>query len=264
VVESINDALWPRDTLVLIEAMDTAARPHSQIGSPAKSRDKASRVLVVDDDERLRETLRRGLTLHGFEVGVASDAGAALGYVQARWPDVIVLDIMMPGMDGVSLCRVVRENSSVPILMLTARDAVDDRVAGLEAGADDYIAKPFELKELVARIDAVLRRLRLDAPRQELLSYADITLNWKSWSAFRSRRRISLTATEFRLLELFVRQPERLLTRDDIMMELGEQSPVESNVVDVHVANLRRKLEEEGRPRLIQTIRGAGYMLKEE
>jgi two-component system response regulator MprA len=148
--------------------------------------------------------------------------------------------------------------------MLTARDAVDDRVAGLEAGADDYIAKPFELKELVARIDAVLRRLRLDAPRQEQLSYADLTLNWMAWSAFRSERRISLTATEFRLLELFMRQPEKLLTRDDIMVELGEQSPVESNVVDVHVANLRRKLEEEGRPRLIQTIRGAGYMLKEE
>jgi two-component system response regulator MprA len=254
-----------RDTLFLTESMNEAdSRPHLQFGSSAQSRDKTSRVLVVDDDERLRVTLRRGLALHGFEVGLASDAGGALGYVRARWPDVIVLDIMMPGMDGISLCRVVRESSSIPILMLTARDAIDDRVAGLEAGADDYIAKPFELKELVARIEAVLRRLSLDAPRQDQISYADLTLNSKSWSAFRSGRRIPLTATEFRLLELFMRHPEQLLTRDDIMMELGEQSPVESNVVDVHVANLRRKLEAEGRPRLIQTIRGAGYMLKEE
>jgi two-component system, OmpR family, response regulator MprA len=243
---------------------EPASRPNTQTNSPAKSRDNVSRVLVVDDDERLREALRRGLALHGFEVGLASDAGAALGYVQARWPDVLVIDIMMPGMDGISLCRVVRESSSVPILMLTARDAVEDRVAGLEAGADDYIVKPFDLQELVARIEAILRRLALDSPRQDKLSYADLILNWKAWSAFRAGERIPLTATEFRLLELFMRQPERLLTRDDIMAELGEQSPIESNVVDVHVANLRRKLEEKGRPRLIQTIRGAGYMLKED
>jgi two-component system response regulator MprA len=219
---------------------------------------------VVDDDERLLGTLRRGLALHGFEVGLAGDAGTALGYVQASWPDVIVLDIMMPGMDGISLCRVVRESSSVPILMLTARDAVADRVAGLEAGADDYVVKPFALEELVARIGSVLRRLTLDSPRQEQLAYADLILNWKSWSAFRAGIRIPLTATEFRLLELFMRRSGQLLTRDEIMMELSEQSPIESNVIDVHVANLRRKLEADKRPRLIQTIRGAGYMLTEQ
>jgi two-component system response regulator MprA len=212
----------------------------------------------------LRETLRRGLTLRGFEVGAAGDAGGAIGYVQARWPDVLVLDVMMPGMDGVSLCRVIRENSSVPILMLTARDAVSDRVAGLEAGADDYIVKPFDLDELVARIQAILRRLKLDTPRLEELSYADLILNWNTWSAFRDSDRIPLTATEFRLLELFMRRPEHLVTRDDIMRELGDDSPVESNVVDVHVANLRKKLEAGERPRVIQTIRGAGYMLRTE
>ena len=241
-----------------------ASRPQPEPGYRGRLRGKGARVLVVDDDERLREALRRGLSLHGFEAGLAADAGAALGYVRAQWPDVIVIDVMMPGMDGISLCRTVRESSSVPILMLTAKDAVEDRVAGLEAGADDYVVKPFDLQELIARIEAILRRLALDAPRQEELSYADMTLNWKSWSAFRAGQRISLTATEFRLLELFMRQPDTLLTRDDVMAEMGEQSPVESNVVDVHVANLRRKLEAGGRPRLIQTIRGAGYMLKEE
>jgi two-component system response regulator MprA len=243
---------------------ESASRSHPPVTPSAESRGEASRVLVVDDDDRLRETLRRGLTLRGFDVGLANDAGTALAYVQASWPDVIVLDIMMPGMDGVSLCRVVRQTSSVPILMLTARDAVDDRVAGLEAGADDYIAKPFELRELVARIEAALRRMRLATAKHEELSYADLTLNTKSWSAFRSGERVPLTATEFRLLELFMRRPEQLIKRDDVMIELGDQSPVESNVVDVHVANLRRKLEAESRPRLIQTIRGAGYMLKEE
>jgi two-component system response regulator MprA len=243
---------------------DAASRPQPLKGSPLKSPEESPRVLVVDDDERLRETLRRGLTLHGFEVGLAGDAGAALGFVQARWPDVLVVDVMMPGMDGISLCRTVRESSSVPILMLTAKDAIEDRVSGLEAGADDYIVKPFDLQELVARIRSILRRLALDAPRPEELSYADLTLNWKSWSAYRAGHRLVLTATEFRLLELFMRQPETLLTRDDVIREMAEQSPVESNVVDVHVANLRRKLEAEGRPRLIQTIRGAGYMLKEE
>jgi two-component system response regulator MprA len=224
---------------------------------------RAIRVLVVDDDERLLIALRRGLSLHGFDVGPARDSGQALGYLQAAWPDIMVLDVMMPGMDGLSLCKLVRENSSLPILMLTARDSVPDRVAGLEAGADDYVVKPFDLDELVARIRTLLRRARRDAPERERLSYADLSLDRKLWAASRAGKALSLTATEFRLLEQFMRHAGQVLTRDDIIIALwGEDCPAESNVVDVHVANLRQKLEAEGACRLIQTIRGVGYSLR--
>jgi two-component system response regulator MprA len=224
---------------------------------------RATRVLVVDDDERLLTALRRGLSLHGFDVGLARDSGQAFGYLQAAWPDIMVLDVMMPGMDGLSLCKLVRENSSLPILMLTARDSVPDRVAGLEAGADDYLVKPFDLDELVARIRTLLRRARSDVPERERLSYADLSLDRKLWAASRAGKALSLTATEFRLLEQFMRHPGQVLTRDDIMTALwGEDCPAESNVVDVHVANLRQKLEAEGARRLIQTVRGVGYSLR--
>jgi two-component system response regulator MprA len=224
-----------------------------------------TRVLVVDDDERLLIAMRRGLSLRGFDVGLARDSGQALGYLQAAWPDIMVLDVMMPGMDGLSLCKLVRENSSLPILMLTARDSVPDRVAGLEAGADDYLVKPFDLDELVARIRALLRRTRLDVAERETLSYADLSLDRKLWAVSRGGKALSLTATEFRLLEQFMRRPEQVLTRDDIIAALwGEDRPAESNVVDVHVASLRQKLEAEDAPRLIQTIRGVGYSLRKE
>jgi two-component system, OmpR family, response regulator MprA len=226
---------------------------------------RVTRVLVVDDDERLLIAMRRGLSLRGFDVGLARDSGQALGYLQAAWPDIMVLDVMMPGMDGLSLCKLVRENSSLPILMLTARDSVPDRVAGLEAGADDYLVKPFDLDELVARIRALLRRTRLDVAERETLSYADLSLDRKLWAVSRGGKALSLTATEFRLLEQFMRRPEQVLTRDDIIAALwGEDRPAESNVVDVHVASLRQKLEAEDAPRLIQTIRGVGYSLRKE
>ena len=223
------------------------------------------RILAVDDDQRLLAALQRGLSLRGFDVGLARDAGQALAYLQARWPDIIVLDIMMPGMDGLTLCRLVRQNAAVPILMLTARDSVPDRVAGLEAGADDYLVKPFAFDELVARIHALLRRARPDAPKGEQLSYADLTLDRRSWAAFRGGEPLSLTAKEFRLLEQFTRSPEQVLTREDILAAVwGEECPADSNVVDVHVANLRQKLDAGGRTQLIQTVRGVGYMLKGE
>jgi two-component system response regulator MprA len=222
-------------------------------------------VLVVDDDRRLLAALRRGLSLRGFNVGLARDAGEALGYLRARWPDIIVLDIMMPGMDGLSLCRLVRETEATPILMLTARDSVVDRVAGLEAGADDYLVKPFAFDELVARIQALLRRTRPSAPAIERLSYADLMLDRKTWTVTRAGERLVLTATEFRLLEQFMRAAEQVKTREELLVGLwGEDSPVESNVIDVHIANLRQKLETGGQPRLVQTIRGVGYMLKKE
>ena len=238
--------------------------PNESLGSSSGQRQQA-KVLVVDDDERLLAALRRGLSLRGFDAGLARDSGQAIGYLQANWPDIIVLDIMMPGMDGLSLCRLIRESSALPILMLTARDSVPDRVAGLQAGADDYLIKPFALDELVARLDALLRRARPRQPaKADKLTYAGITLDRKGWSAIRGGQTLDLTATEFRLLEIFMRQSEEVLTRDDIVLGLwGEDYPGESNVVDVHVANLRQKLEESSQPRLIQTVRGVGYSMRQ-
>jgi two-component system response regulator MprA len=226
---------------------------------------QATKLLVVDDDERLLTALHRGLSLRGFDVGLARDSGQALGYFQVRWPDVMVLDIMMPGMDGLSLCRLVRETSALPILMLTARDSVPDRVDGLRAGADDYLVKPFALDELVARLDALLRRARSQpVQKSDELTYKDVRLDRKTWSAARGSAPLSLTATEFRLLEHLLRHPGEVYTREELIVGLwGEDYPGESNVVDVHVANLRQKLEEGGRPRLIQTVRGVGYSLRE-
>jgi len=220
------------------------------------------RVLVVDDDERLLLALSRGLRLRGFQVALASEASQALPYLDAGWPQVVVLDVMLPGTDGLTLCQRVRQSSDVPILMLTARDSVPDRVAGLEAGADDYLVKPFSLDELVARLRALLRRAA-DRPRPRRLAYADLELDLRSWRASRGGQPLPLTATEFRLLELFLRHPEEVLSRDEVLAAVwGDDPPVESNVVDVHVANLRQKLESGGRPRLIQTVRGVGYVLR--
>jgi two-component system response regulator MprA len=237
-------------------------------GTNPRSGDEGSeqaRVLVVDDDRRLLTALQRGLSMRGFNVGLARDSGEALGYLQGQWPDIIVLDIMMPGMDGLSLCRLVRQTQSTPILMLTARDSVPDRVAGLEAGADDYLVKPFALDELIARIQALLRRSRPSVPPPQRLSYADLVLDRKAWTAVRGGQPLTLTATEFRLLDKFMRSPEQVLTREELLAGFwGEDSPVESNVIDVHVANLRQKLETGGRSRLIRTIRAVGYMLKKD
>ncbi len=242
--------------------------PRSGSGGLGPSGDEGSeqpRVLVVDDDRRLLTALQRGLSLRGFNVGLARDSGEAFGYLRGQWPDIIVLDIMMPGMDGLTLCRLVRETESTPILMLTARDSVADRVAGLEAGADDYLVKPFALDELVARVQALLRRSRASVPPTERLSYANLVLDRKAWTAMRGEEQLILTATEFRLLDKFMRSPEQVLTREELLAGLwGEDSPVESNVIDVHVANLRQKLEAGDRSRLIQTIRAVGYMLKKD
>jgi two-component system response regulator MprA len=222
-------------------------------------------VLLVDDDERLLGALRRGLSLRSFQVDVARNADEALARLQTREPDLIVLDILMPGMDGLNLCRLVRDRFALPILMLTARDAVPDRVAGLEAGADDYLVKPFDLQELVARIRALLRRASAEATRKEQVSYGDLSLNPRRWFAQRAGEPLALTATEFRLLDLFMRSPGQVFTREDILATLwgDEWLGMESNVVDVHVANLREKLEASGRPRIIKTVRGVGYLLGE-
>jgi len=226
----------------------------------------SSRVLVVDDDEALLSALKRGLSLRGFDVSLARDAGQALPFLHGNWPDVIVLDIMMPGMDGLTFCRFVRGKVAVPILMITARDSVPDRVAGLEAGADDYLIKPFDLDELVARLRALIRRMESRPVEVGPLSYADVVLDARHWAATRGGEPLQLTAKEFRLLEQFIRMPEHVLSREALLAAVwGEEwLDTRSNVVDVHLANLRQKLEANGRSRLIQTVRSVGYMLKED
>jgi two-component system, OmpR family, response regulator MprA len=214
------------------------------------------RVLVVDDDPPLRRMLERTLIAEGFDVTLAADGGAALVAAEQTAPDVIVLDVAMPVLDGFAVCRRLRHKGlPTPILMLTARDAVPDRVAGLEAGADDYLVKPFAVQELIARIRALTRR-RLDASTR--LSYADLTLDLDTRVVSRGNRVIELTGREADLLELLLREPTRTLTRDRAIDEIWGGA-AEPNVVDRYVTRLRRKL---GEPPVIRTVRGAGFLLR--
>jgi two-component system response regulator MprA len=214
------------------------------------------RVLVVDDDPPLRRMLHRSLSAEGFEVTVAPDGGAALLAAERSAPDVIVLDVAMPAMDGLSVCRRLRSRGlPTPILMLTARDAVSDRVAGLEAGADDYLVKPFAIQELIARLRALTRRGK---SADERLAYADLTLEVSARTATRGGRTIELTGRETALLELLLRDPGRTVTRDRAIDEIWGGA-AEDNVVDRYVTRLRRKL---GDPPLIRTLRGAGFVLR--
>jgi DNA-binding response OmpR family regulator len=224
--------------------------------------DQSGRVLVVDDDTRLLVSLNRGLALRGFQPECSETLAEALARLEDGWPQVVVLDVGMPGMDGMTFCRLIRDRFSVPILMLTARDAIEDRVAGLESGADDYLVKPFALDELVARLRVLLRRFRPQEPAR-LLAYADLSLDRASWQASRSGQGLDLTATEFRLLEALLSPPETVYTREELLGKIwGDPGAASSNVVDAHVANLRRKLEAGDRSRLIQTVRQAGYKLQ--
>jgi two-component system, OmpR family, response regulator MprA len=224
--------------------------------SPVGEAGDAERVLVVDDDPPLRRMLERTLVAEGFEVTLAADGGAALVQAERAAPDVIVLDVAMPALDGLAVCRRLRgKGLSTPILMLTARDAVPDRVAGLEAGADDYLVKPFAVQELIARIRALTRRGTESGP---LLSYSDLTLDSDMRKATRAGRVIELTGREAALLELLLRAPGRTVTREYALAEIWD-SAAEPNVVDRYVTRLRRKLAE---PQLIRTIRGAGFALR--
>ena len=214
------------------------------------------RVLVVDDDPSLRRMLARTLAAEGFDVTLASDGGAALAATERSAPDVIVLDVAMPAVDGLSVCRRLRGRGlPTPILMLTARDAVADRVAGLEAGADDYLVKPFAMAELVARLRALTRRGRTP---EAVLSYADLTLDLGARSATRGGRSIELTGREVALLELLLRETGRVVTRERALREIW-QDAAEPNVVDRYLTRLRRKL---GQPALIRTVRGTGFVLR--
>ncbi|MQY15496.1 Response regulator MprA [Streptomyces sp. RB5] len=221
------------------------------------------RVLVVDDDEAVRRSLAHALTRDGYEVSLAPDGITALDTLGRARHDAVVLDILMPEPNGLEVCRRLRESGdSTPILMLTARDLVSDRVAGLDAGADDYLAKPFALDELRARLRALLRR---SGAAREVLSYADLELDTSACRATRAGRRLELTRTEYALLELFLRNPERVLSRTLIFDSVwGYDFGTSSNALWVYVSYLRGKLEADGGARLIQTVRGLGYVLREE
>jgi two-component system, OmpR family, response regulator MprA len=219
----------------------------------------ADRVLVVDDDPPLRRMLARTLAAEGYEVTVAGDGGAAMVSVERAVPDVIVLDVAMPGLDGLTVARRLRgKGLPTPILMLTARDAVPDRVAGLEAGADDYLVKPFAVQELIARLRALTRRGSSESAAGGLRSYGDLTFEGSARRAVRGGRAIELTGREADLLELLLREAGRVVTRDRAIEEIWDDA-AEPNVVDRYVTRLRRKL---GDPPLIQTVRGSGFTLR--
>lgn len=225
-----------------------------------------NRILVVDDERAVRDALDRALRLSGYEVALAEHGLDALAQVGSDPPDAIVLDVSMPGVDGLGVARRLRgDGDRTPILMLTARDAVDDRVAGLDAGADDYLVKPFALEELLARLRALLRRTTRDEDAgDEVLRFADITMDPRTRLVHRADRRIELTNTEFLLLELFLANPRVVLERDVILDRVwGFDSGTSSNALEVYVGYLRRKLEAAGEPRVLQTVRGVGYQLLE-
>ena len=223
----------------------------------------SERILIVEDDRRIRDLLRRGLLFEGYQVDTAEDGESALRAARDQMPDGVILDLMLPGMDGLEVCRRLRSASNIPILILTARDTVPDRVTGLDAGADDYMVKPFAFDELLARLRALFRRHHMEA-EPEIHHYADLTLNRRTRQVFRSEDEIQLTAKEFDLLELFLRHPNQVLTREQIFEHVWEYDfGGESNIIEVYVRYLRTKLEANDKSRLIQTIRGVGYALRE-
>ncbi|MFN8636261.1 MAG: response regulator transcription factor [Chloroflexota bacterium] len=220
------------------------------------------RLLLVDDDPRVLSAVGRRLSFEGFAVDLAPSGAAALELVESRPPALVILDVMLPEMDGLEVARRLREVGPFPILMLTARDAVADRVAGLRSGADDYLVKPFAFEELLARIEALLRRTR--PPEVEKLTFADVEMDVRSHEVTRAGQPIELTARGFALLEYFLRHPRQVLTREQIFRAVWESSFLgASNVIDVNISYLRDRLESNGGPRLIQTVRGVGYALRE-
>jgi len=224
------------------------------------------KILIIEDEERILQFLRRGLTYEGYRVLTAINGTEGLHIARDNHPDLVILDWMLPeiepGLDGLEVCRRLRAASDLPIIMLTAKEAVSDRVQGLDAGADDYLVKPFALNELLARIRALVRRAKTDAP--EILNFDDLRLDTGTHQAFRGERVIALTAKEYELLELFLRNPRQVLTRDLIFDRVwGYDFGGESNIIEVYVRYLRQKTESEEEPRLIHTVRGVGYVLRE-
>ncbi len=224
----------------------------------------AERILVIEDDRRIRDLLRRGLIFENYIVDIAEDGEAGLRVARETPPDAVILDIMLPGIDGLEVCRRLRSASNVPILMLTARDTVPDRITGLDAGADDYMVKPFAFDELLARLRALFRRHRMESA-PDVYRYEDLELNPRSRQVFRSGKPIDLTAKEFDLLELFMRHAGQVLTREMIFDRVwGYDFGGESNVLDVYIRYLRQKLESNKESKLIYTVRGVGYVMKDK
>jgi two-component system response regulator MprA len=220
------------------------------------------RILVIEDDERILQFLRRGLTYEGYRVDTALDGPEGLAQARENSPDMVVLDWMLPGLDGLEVCERLRAGGGVPILMLTAKDSVADRVQGLDAGADDYLVKPFEFDELLARIRALLRRAKPEVV--DVLNFEDLRLDTGTHQAFRGERQIELTAKEYELIELFLHHPRQVMTREVIYDRVwGYDFGGESNIIEVYIRYLRQKTEAQGEPRLIHTVRGVGYVLRE-
>jgi two-component system response regulator MprA len=223
-----------------------------------------ARVLVVDDEPAVRRALERALRLDDYDVALAADGQEALDQLSSEPADAVVLDIAMPRVDGLEVARRMRRaGDRTPILMLTARDAIDDRVEGLDVGADDYLVKPFALKELQARLRALLRRSGEDAPG-DVLHFEDLVLDPVAHEVRRGERAIELTKTEFLLLELFMRHPRQVLTRSQIFEHVwGYDFGPTSNALGVYIGYLRRKTEAGDEPRVLHTVRGVGYILRD-
>ncbi|MFQ5471690.1 MAG: response regulator transcription factor [Dehalococcoidia bacterium] len=221
-----------------------------------------ARVLVVEDEVNIADVIRRGLVYKGYEVDVAHTGSDALRAARENLPDLVILDLMLPDMDGVDVCQRLRAADDVPIIMLTARDATSDKVQGLEAGADDYMTKPFEFDELVARVNAAIRRRQSSGAKEEI-SVSDLLVRSASREVFRGDRTVNLTNREFELLLYLARHAGEVVTKETLFERVwGYDFDVQSDAIKVYVSYLRKKLNAEGEPDLIHAVRGVGYVLK--
>jgi two-component system response regulator MprA len=223
------------------------------------------RILIIEDEARIAQFVERGLIYEGYRVNVARDGQAGLQIARDNPPDLVILDWMLPGLDGLEVCKRLRAAGDVPIVMLTAKDDVKDRVQGLDAGADDYLVKPFSIDELMARVRAQFRRAH-PSSKPDMLHFNELMLDTGTHRAYRGERAIDLTAKEYELLELFMRNPRQVLTRDVIFDRVwGYDFGGESNIIEVYVRYLRQKTEStDEESRLIHTVRGVGYVLRED
>lgn len=222
-----------------------------------------TRVLVVDDERGIREVLELSLRHHGYDVQCAADGQAALAQAKEWQPDAIVLDVMLPKIDGISLLPMIRRVTDAPVIMLSAKGEVEDKVSGLVHGADDYLSKPFEMDELIAHIEAKLRRPHIE--RTDALHYEDVTVDLRAHVAERAGKRLDLSPLEFDLLVTLLRRPGRVFTRDDLLeMVWGDEREVTPAAVERYISYLRAKVDDGFDRRLIQTVRGVGYTLRAE